>query len=42
VEWWKDKGFEIVGFDGLGKIRGIDISNTPTETVKYLIGDDNI
>ena len=37
VEWWKEKGFEIVGFDGLGKIRGIDISNTPIFTIYRLV-----
>jgi len=37
VEWWKEKGFEIVGFDGLGKIRGVDISNTPIFTIYRLV-----
>ncbi|QIW23519.1 arylmalonate decarboxylase [Sulfolobus sp. S-194] len=37
VEWWKENGFEIVGYAGLGKIRGIDISNTPIFTIYRLV-----
>lgn len=37
VEWWKEKGFEIIGYDGLGKIRGVDISNTPIFTIYRLV-----
>jgi len=37
VDYWKSKGFEVVGYDGLGKVRGIDISNTPTFTIYRLV-----
>jgi len=36
VEWVKNNGFEVTGFDGLGKIRGVDISNTPIFTIYRL------
>ena len=37
VEYWKSLGYEIVGYDGLGKVRGIDISNTPVFTIYRLV-----
>jgi maleate isomerase len=37
VEYWKSLGYIIVGYDGLGKVRGIDISNTPIFTIYRLV-----
>jgi len=37
VEYWRSKGFEVVGYDGLGKVKGVDISNTPVFTVYRLV-----
>ncbi|MFP3202813.1 MAG: arylmalonate decarboxylase [Sulfolobus sp.] len=37
VEYWKSLGYMIVGYDGLGKVRGIDISNTPIFTIYRLV-----
>jgi maleate isomerase len=37
VEYWKSLGYIIVGNDGLGKVRGIDISNTPIFTIYRLV-----
>jgi len=37
VSWIKSQGFEVTGFDGLGKIKGVDISNTPVFTIYRLV-----
>jgi len=37
VEYWKSLGYIIVGYDGLGKVRGIDVSNTPIFTIYRLV-----
>jgi|GEM_PF-816544 len=37
VEYWKSLGYIIVGYDGLGKVRGIDISNTHIFTIYRLV-----
>ncbi|MFP3260881.1 MAG: arylmalonate decarboxylase [Sulfolobus sp.] len=37
VEYWKSLGYIIVGYDGLGKVRGIDISNTPIFTIYRMV-----
>ncbi|ARM74841.1 arylmalonate decarboxylase [Acidianus manzaensis] len=37
VQWIKNEGFEVTGYDGLGKIRGVDISNTPIFTIYRLV-----
>jgi len=37
VEYWRSKGFEVIGYDGLGKVKGVEISNTPVFTVYRLV-----
>ncbi|MEM4080583.1 MAG: arylmalonate decarboxylase [Metallosphaera sp.] len=37
VNWWRSKGFQVTGYDGLGKVRGLDISNTNTFTIYRLV-----
>lgn len=37
VEYFKEKGFEIAGYDGLNKIRTVDISNTNVFTIYRLV-----
>ncbi|WP_252896895.1 arylmalonate decarboxylase [Metallosphaera hakonensis] len=37
VNWWKSRGFQVTGYAGLNKVRGIDISNTNTFTIYRLV-----
>ncbi|EZQ11052.1 MULTISPECIES: arylmalonate decarboxylase [Acidianus] len=37
VQWMKSQGFDVIGFDGLNKIKGVDISNTPVFTIYRLV-----
>ncbi len=37
VSWIRENGFEVVGYDGLGKVKGVDISNTPVFTIYRLV-----
>ncbi|EWG07911.1 MAG: arylmalonate decarboxylase [Candidatus Aramenus sulfurataquae] len=37
VSWIRENGFEVTGYDGLGKVKGVDISNTPVFTIYRLV-----
>ncbi len=37
VDYWRSRGFQVTGYDGLNKIRGVDISNTNTFTIYRLV-----
>ncbi|BCS93721.1 maleate cis-trans isomerase family protein [Metallosphaera javensis (ex Sakai et al. 2022)] len=37
VEYWRSRGFQVTGYDGLNKVKGVDISNTNTFTIYRLV-----
>ncbi len=37
VSFFRENGFEVTGQDGLNKVRGVDISNTPVFTIYRLV-----
>jgi len=37
VSFFKENGFEVTGYDGLNKVRGVDISNTAVFTIYRLV-----
>jgi len=37
VNFFKENGFEVTGYDGLNKVRGVDISNTAVFTIYRLV-----